>query len=63
MTVEEIQAQAGAMINYFNQALNDANARIVNLVGEKALVEWKLAQALKPAEPPPCEPIPPPESN
>lgn len=49
---EEIQAQAQAMLGYLNQALADANARVVNLVGENALLAFRLKIATTPAEAP-----------
>lgn len=45
-STEELQAQAQAMLNHFAQALFDANARTVTIIGEKAVSDLHLKNAL-----------------
>lgn len=43
---EELQSQAQAMLGYLGQVLANANTTIVNLVGEKAISDLRLKNAL-----------------
>ncbi len=45
-STEELQAQAQAMLVYLNTALGEAVARVANLVGEKAVSDFRLKNAL-----------------
>ena len=51
-TTAEANVQGSAMASWLHQQLTSATGQIATLMGEKAVLEYKLGQALKAAETP-----------
>lgn len=57
LTLEETNVQGSAMSTHLYNELARANGRIAELIGQIAVLEYKLAQATTPKSPPQESPV------